>query len=58
MLGGVMFIGEIGVIIGNELKFEIPMRNMCKKAAQKLGVLNRISSFLDPEKKKLVFDVH
>ena len=34
------------------------MRNMCKKAAQKLGVLNRISSFLDPEKKKLVFDVH
>ena len=34
------------------------MRNMCKKAAQKLGVPNRISSFLDPEKKKLVFDVH
>ena len=31
---------------------------MCKKAAQKLRVLNRISFFLDPEKKKLVFDVH
>ena len=29
---------------------------MCKKAAQKLGVLNRISSLLDPEKKKLVFN--
>ena len=40
------------MIIDNELKFETHMRNMCKKAAQKLGVLNRISSFLDPEKKK------
>ena len=29
---------------------------MCKKEAQKLGVLNRISSLLDPEKKKLVFN--
>ena len=34
------------------------MKNMCKEAAQKLGVLTRISSFLDPEKKKRVFDVH
>ena len=32
------------------------MRSMCKKAAQKLGVLNRISSLLDPEKKRLVFN--
>ena len=29
---------------------------MCKKAAQKLGVLNRISSLLGPEKKRLVFN--
>ena len=29
---------------------------MCNKAAQKLGVLNRISSLLDLEKKKLVFN--
>ena len=28
---------------------------MCKKAAQILVVLNRISPLLDPEKKKLVF---
>ena len=41
-----------------QLKFETHIRNMCKKAAQKLGVLNRISSFLDPEKKTPVFDVH
>ena len=47
-------------MIDNELKFETHTRNMCKKADQKLGLLDRISSFLDPEKKKkqLVFDVH
>ena len=46
----------LGVIIDNKLKFDPHIRNMCKKAAQKLGVLNRISSLLDPEKKKLVFN--
>ena len=46
------------MIIDIELKFKTHMRNMCKKVSQKLGVLNRLSSFLDPEKKKLVFDVH
>ena len=40
------------MIIDNELKFERHMRNMCKKAAQKLELLNRISSFLDSVKKK------
>ena len=40
------------VIIDNELKFDRRIRSMCKKAAQKLGVLNRISSLLDTEKKK------
>ena len=33
------------------------MWNMCIKAVQKIGVVNRISSFLDPEKEKLVFNV-
>ena len=47
---------RLGVIIDNELKFDLHIRSMCKKAAQKLGVLNRISSLLDPEKKKLVFN--
>ena len=46
----------LGAIIDNKLKFDPRIRNMCKKEAQKLGVLNRISSFLDPEKKKLVFN--
>ena len=47
----------LGVIIDNELKFDPHISSMCKKAAQKLGVLNRISSLLDPEKEKLVFNV-
>ena len=46
----------LGVIIDNKLKFGPHIRSMCKDAAQKLGVLNRISSLLDPEKKKLVFN--
>ena len=40
------------VIIDHEFKFELYIKSMCKKTAQKLGVLNRISSLLDPEKKK------
>ena len=47
----------LGVIIDNELRFDPNIRSMCRKAAQKLGVLNRISSLLDPEKKRLVFNV-
>ena len=41
----------LGVIIDNKLKFDLPIRNMGKKAAQKLGVLNWISSLLEPKKK-------
>ena len=32
----------LGVIIGNELKFDPHIRSVCKKAAQKLGLLNNI----------------
>ena len=46
----------LGVIIDNELKFDPLTRNMCKKAAQTLRVLNRISLLLDLEKKKLIFN--
>ena len=46
----------LGAIIDNELKFNPHIRSMCKKAAQKLVVLNRISLLLDPEKKRLVFN--
>ena len=45
-----------GLILDNDLKFGPHSRSMCKKAGQKLGVLNRISSLLYPENKKLVFE--
>lgn len=38
----------------NEFKFEPHISNACTKAAQELGVLNRISSLLDPEEKQLI----
>ena len=44
----------LNVIINNELKFDPHVRSMCKKAAQKSEVLNKISS-LNPEKKKTCF---
>ena len=47
---------RLGVIIDNELKFDPHIRSMSKKAAQKLGVLNRISLLSYPEKKRLVFN--
>ena len=46
----------LGVIIDNDLKYDPHIRSMCKKAAQKLRVLNIIYSLLDPEQKKLVFN--
>ena len=46
----------LDVITDNELKFDPHIKSMCKKSAQKLGVLNIIPSLLDPEKKKLVFN--
>ena len=45
----------LGVIIDNELKFDPRIRSMCKKTAQKLGMLNKISSLLGPEKKKILY---
>ena len=36
---------ELGVIIDNEFTFKAHMRHICKEAAKKLGVLNRISSY-------------
>ena len=46
----------LGVTIDNDLKFDPHIRSMCEKAAQKLGVLNRMVSVIDPEKKRLVFN--
>ena len=42
----------LGVITDIELKFDPHIRSICKKAAQKLRLLNIISSLLDLENKK------
>ena len=47
----------LGVIIDNELNFDPHIKSMCKKTAQKLGLLSRVSPLLDPEKKRLAFNV-
>ena len=46
----------LGVMIDNERKFNPHIRNICKTAAKKPGVITRISPLLDLEKKKLVFN--
>ena len=43
----------LDIILDQELKFDPYIKSMYKKTAQKLGVINRISSLLDSEKKKL-----
>ena len=44
----------LAVIIDSVLRFNPHIRCMCKKAAQELGVLNRISSLLHPEKRTCI----
>ena len=46
----------LGLTIDNKLSFENHIRKICKKGAQKLGALNRISSYLGAEKKRLIFN--
>ena len=42
----------LGVMIDNERKFNPHIRNVCKTAAKKSGVITRISPLLDLEKEK------
>ena len=46
----------LGLTIDEKLSFDSHIRKICKKGAQKLGALNRISSYLGPEKKRLIFN--
>ena len=46
----------LGVIIDNELRFDPHIKSMCKKTAQKLRLLSRVSPLLVPEKKRLAFN--
>ena len=42
----------LGVTIDSELKFDIHVNNLCKKATQKLNALARISGYMDSSKKR------
>ena len=44
----------LGIIIDNELKFDIHINSLCKKANQKLHALARISNFMSFEKRKVI----
>ena len=44
----------LGVTIDSDLKFNIYVNNLCKKATQKLNALARISRYMDSSKKKTI----
>ena len=41
----------LGITIDTNLKFEIHVNNLCKKASQKLNALTRIASLMDVDKR-------
>ena len=45
----------LGVTIDNELKFDSHIKNICRKAGQKLDALLRITNYLNSSQKKLIF---
>ena len=47
----------LGKEIKNKLNFESHMKTLSGKASQKLGSLQKISIFLDPQNKKLLFNL-
>ena len=44
----------LGVTIDSDLKFDIHVNNLCKKATQKLNALARISGYMDSSKKRTI----
>ena len=44
----------LGVIIDKNLNFKSHVSNLCKRASQKLHALARVSSFMDPDKLRLL----
>ena len=45
----------LGITIDRKLTFNKHIKNLCKKAGQKLSALLRISPYLDENKKKLLY---
>ena len=44
----------LGVTIDSDLKFDIHVNNLCKKATQKLNALARVSGYMDSSKKRTI----
>ena len=44
----------LGVTVDSDLKFDIHVNNLCKKATQKLNALARISGYMDSSKKTIM----
>ena len=46
----------LGVIIDSEIKFKSHLKNICKKASQKIWALPRLINYLNNSKKKMIFN--
>ena len=46
----------LGVIIDNKLSFKSHIKELCKKASQKLAALSRLSGYLNSNEKQLIFN--
>ena len=46
----------LGVIIDNKLRFKSHVKNLCKKASQKIWALSRLINYLNDSKKKMIFN--
>ena len=46
----------LGITIDNKLSFGSHIRKMCKKSGQKLNALSRITTFLNKDKKSIIFN--
>ena len=46
----------LGVIIDNKLRFKSHVKNLCKKASQKIWALSRLINYLNDSEKKMIFN--
>ena len=46
----------LGVVIGNKLTFKSHVKNLCKKASQKIWAMSRLINYLNDSEKKMIFN--
>ena len=46
-----------GITFDKKLDFNLPMKTLCKKAAQKINAFNRISYFINQNKRKILVNI-